>query len=73
MYDSPSPVHGFFRLGLAFVLYLSLGVGVAMGATAAGLSDSGVALAFLLALIVLLKPFSPVFRRFMPDRIEPEE
>ncbi|MEF8757994.1 MAG: hypothetical protein V5A33_07130 [Halobacteriales archaeon] len=44
-----------------------------MVAKAVGLSDGGAAIAFLLALAVLLKPFVRVFRGFMPDRIDADQ
>lgn len=66
MYESPAPTHGYLGVIAAFWLYLALAAAVAVGAWKFGVSTRGTFFIFLLAALVLLKPFLPLFRRLLP-------
>ncbi|QLG27722.1 hypothetical protein HUG10_09225 [Halorarum halophilum] len=66
MFETPSPTHGYFRVVVAFWVYITLATVVALGAREFGVSAGGTVLVFLLTALLLLKPFLPVFRRLLP-------
>ncbi|WP_224268100.1 hypothetical protein [Haloprofundus salinisoli] len=66
MYQTPSPTHGYVPVVVAFWLYLAAAGVSALGSMALGVSDSGALLVFLVAAVLLLKLFLPVFRRLTP-------
>lgn len=66
MFETPSPTHGYFRVVVAFWVYITLATVVALGVREFGVSTGGTFLMFLLAALLLLKPFLPLFRRLLP-------
>lgn len=68
MYEVPSPSHGFFGATVAFLAYVGLVVGVAVGLSTLGLSSVLVLTGTGVAAAGLLVVFVPLFRRLTPAR-----
>lgn len=68
VHEVPSPHHGFFGVTVAFLGYVLLVVGVAVGLSSLGLGTLAVVVGSGLAAAGLLVGFLPLFRRLTPDR-----
>ncbi|SFR50193.1 hypothetical protein [Halogeometricum limi] len=66
MHESPASTHGYLRVVFVFWVYVALSGVVALGARSLGFSLGASFVVFLVAALLLAKPFLPLFRRYLP-------
>ncbi|KAB1186813.1 MULTISPECIES: hypothetical protein [Haloferax] len=66
MFETPSPTHGYVPVVLVFWVYVLLVLGLTLTLRELGMPAAWTLYVFVGVAVLLLKPFVPLFRRYVP-------
>ncbi|KTG29639.1 hypothetical protein [Haloferax profundi] len=66
MFETPSSTHGYIPVVAVFWVYVLLTLGITLALRALGVPDEWTLYVFVAVALLLVKPFVPLFRRYVP-------